>query len=595
MKRNLRLSCLGLGLVVLPACYHASTFEQEETVAPIRDVSYAAEKRQMIEEMEREMNSLMRRHEKEIGDIRAGLVADLERLMPPARLMAVDRVYRGYGAARAERFNAEIDRLVSRAVERTEALVGRERDLDREAQIGRIQEEAFAIAAQVGGDGQGAGYGFISGVQEVDEQARVTIELLQGFADVEGLEDLGELRRGDVLELNLILTHDVTEEELAASAPMNAANLQPAREGMSPRVGRLALFRSDVMEGFRFEGQDTVGYAVSFQNDRLPVDRPLQMVQGRRTRIVRGGMVVEDFPWRLDPTTPMRDGRLPLRDGLVDPRFHASEPILPGVNADHELFRRLEDFTIIYDFATGLLDAEQLELLGVLRWQVRWIVSSAGNVRVLPVTDPSFSATDELLLKLVRSGPQAPVAGASGQASPNDLLNRAVESTAPPVPPRDWDLGDGRTGQLARITGDTIHVFADGRAYLVAHRLAIMSLDCRFFTYLEGRLDRYVLGLTLLDPDSALLDLGFRKGDALLSVNGIDVHTFSELWTFFSEHSRESRYEMNIDRNGALRRLVFLVDGVPGRIEDELESTEELTEEMAERLATLFSGDAGDE
>ncbi|MFH0943658.1 MAG: hypothetical protein V2A76_00515 [Planctomycetota bacterium] len=594
MKRTIRLSCLGLGLVALPACYHAASYQQEEPVVPIREVSYAEEKRQMIEEMEREMNALMRRNEAEITTIRNELVAGLEKLKPPARLMAADRAYRGYGAARGERFDAEINRLVSRAVERTEALAGRERDLDREALTGSIQEDAFAIAAKVGGDGQGAGYGFISGVQEVDERARVTIELLQGFADVEGLKDLGELRRGDVLELNLILWHDLTEEDLAQGAPKNAANLLPAHEGLSPRVGRLSLFRSDVLDGHRFEGQDTVGYAVSFQNDRLPLDRPLGLAQGRRTRIVRGGMVVGDYPWQLDPTTPLRDGRLPLRDGLVDPRFQATEPILPGVNSDHDLFQRLQDFTVIYDFATGLLDEEQLELLGVLRWQIQWIVSAAGNVRVLPVAEPSFSATDGTLLELIRSGPSAELAGVSGQESPHDLLGRRVEATAPPVPPRNWDLGGGRTGQLASISGDTIHVSAGGRAYLVAHRLGLLSLDCRFFTYLEGRLDQFVLGLTLLEPDSALVDLGFRKGDALLSVNGIDIHTFSELWTFFSEHSRENRYEMNIDRNGALRRLVFLVEGVPPMNEEELDSPEELTEEMAERLASLFGGDAED-
>jgi len=583
---------LALTLLAPAACYHAVYREQQESEAQVREISYAEEKRRMIDEMDRRMNELMQRHEEEISIIRENLIQALEALQPPARLMAVDRIYRGYGSSAVERFDAEIDRLVADAVSRTETLVGRERVLDREALVGVIQEEAFAIAALVGGDRQGAGYGFISGVQEVDERARVTIDLLQGFADVEGLKDLGEIRRGEVLELNLAMRHDLTEDELSAGAPRNAANLQPAREHTNPRVGRLALFSSDVLDGYRIPGQDTVGMAVTFQNDRIPPARPLAFAQSRRTRIVRGGMVVEDFPWQLDPTTPGRDGLLPLKEGLVDPRFLASEPFLPGVNVDHTYFAQLLDFTVIYDYATALLDEESLEQLGVLRWQLQWIVSSTGDVRLLPSAEASFDPYDAELARLMHEHSAGAVASDLREPSPSDLLDRRRVPTAPPVAPRLRDLGGGVEGVLAEIIGDTVYVSAPGRAHLAAHRYHLIAEDCRFFSYVDGRLERAVLGLTLLDPDSPLRELGFRKGDALLGINGTDIHTFSELWTFFTERPREQRYEVDLDRNGALRRLTFILEGVPASEEEEIESREELTDEMAERLARLFGEDS---
>lgn len=572
-------------------CYSAETVTTVVDVAEVREVSYAEEKRLLIAQMELRMNEMMRRYEGDLDAIRDELQSGLRELQPPARLISEDRSFRGYGAPEMERFEAEIDHLVEDAVSRTETLVGRERSLTQEKLVGQVETEAFAIAREVGGDAQGAGYGFESGVQEVDERARVTIELLKGSADVSSLRKYGTLRRGEVLDMNTLFQHDLTEEELVQAAPGCAEAILPAKQGMLDRIGRLTLFRSDVLDGFRMKGQDTTGVSIVFQNDRLPVDRPLHMIQGRRTRVVRGGMVVQDFPWILDPGTPHRDGRLAMRANLVEPRVLASEPILPAVNMDHDQFDRLRDFTIVYDYKTGLMDGASGELLGALSWQMQWIVSAVGNVRALPSTPPSFDPTGEVITRLLAQGPTAYQGEGGKQSNPSDLFQTRHPATTSPFEVRQRQLVGGGVGTLVELTGtDLVRVKPEGRRYLAAHRLRTLSDGARFFSYLDGQRDRYVLSLTWLDEDSVLRDLGFRAGDALLGINGTEIKTFPDLWAFFSDHGRESRYEFHIERLGAQRQLTYEVAGVPPENQQEEEFNEDLSDEMVNRLTRLFNG-----
>ncbi len=595
MKLDTRRAGAALGLLVLASCYHASELAPPQQAPPARSASYAAEKRVLIEEMERRMNEMTRRYQAENTGIREELERGLARLRPPARLLAVERTFRGYGAAEHERYDAAIDRLVEDAVARTEILVGRPRTPEQEALTGAIELEALAIAAEVGGDAQGAGYGLISGVQEVDERALVTIELLQGFADVPGLRDLGALRQREVLELAERFRHDLMAEELAGSAPAASAALMPPQPNAPARVGRFLLFQTDALEGFRAPEQDSLCTAVAFQNERLPTERRYAFLQGLRLRIVRGGMVVEDFGWRLDPGTPGRDGRLELQQDLADPRFLASCVFVPGVDASHALFQQLRDFTIICDYKTGLIDDASGEVIGSLSWQTQWVVSAAGHVRVLPFTPPSFDAGGEVIRDLLARGAEAAFPAAGRQPAPDDLLSGRVPPAEQAFTPLPRDLGDGRTGTLVESTApDLVTVKAEGRRYLLRNRLRLLTLQARLFSYIDGRHKRRVLGILHVPEDSPVRDLGFRSGDALLAINGIDIRDFSDLWSYFAEHPRETRYEAHILRNGANRRLIFAVQGVPGEGEDEESSEEEVTDEIAARLQQLFETGAGD-
>ncbi|MBI4878047.1 MAG: hypothetical protein HY812_00085 [Planctomycetes bacterium] len=591
MRLDTRRAGAALGLLFLASCYHAGSVVQQAEAPRERAASYAAEKRVLIEEMERRMNEMTRRCQAEIAGIREELEQALARLRPPARLLAVERTFRGYGAAEHECFEAAIDRLVEDAVARTEALVGRPRSPEQDELIGAIEREALATAAAVGGDAQGAGYGFVSGVQEVDERAFVTLELLQGFADVPGLRDLGALRKREVLELAERFRHDLQAEELAGSAPAASAVLAPPRPDAPERVGRFLLFQTDALEGFRAREQDSLCTAVAFQNDRLPADRRYVFLQGVRVRIVRGGMVVEDLGWRLDPGTPGRDGRLLPQQDLIDPRFLASAVFVPGVNASHALFRQLCDFTVICDYKTGLIDDAAGEVIGSLSWQTQWVVSAAGHVRVLPFTAPSFDPGGEVIRDLLVRGAEAAFPAAGRQPAPGDLLSARVLPAEQAVEPLPRDLGGGRIGTLVEAAApDRIIVKPEGRRYLLRNRLRLLTLEARLFSYIDGRHERRVLGIVHVPEDSALRDLGFRSGDVLLAVNGCDIRDFGDLWSYFVEHPRETRYEAHIMRNGANRRLTFEVQGAPGEGEEEEPFEEEITEEIAARLQLLFAG-----
>ena len=99
------------------SCTHVrAPLALEEGAPQIRDTSYAAEKREMIYQIDRRMNGLVSSYTAQIEAIRLELINGLERVAPPARLVAVDRALRGYGAAEEERYGAAIDRLVHHSI-----------------------------------------------------------------------------------------------------------------------------------------------------------------------------------------------------------------------------------------------------------------------------------------------------------------------------------------------------------------------------------------------------------------------------------------------------------------------------------------------
>lgn len=578
-----------LGGLLLCGCFSARPTDVVDAPPAERPVSYASEKERMIRLMEERMNALVGTTQDRLAAIRDGLKEALELLLPPTRLLAVERTFRGYAAADQERFDAEIERLVEQAIAETEELVGRAKRPGRDEIVGSVTREAFRIAAEIGGDGEGAGYGFVSGVQEVDEMARVTIELLQGYADVEGLRDMGEIRRGEMLELNQSFRHDVTAEDLAGHADQALASLLPAPEGRSGRVGRLLLFQSDVLDALRMDHQENVVVVVAFQNDRIPVDHGLGLIQARRHRIVRGGMVVLDSPWTLDPQTPGRDGVPAMREDLVERRFLASEAFVPAINVDHADFERLRDFTVIYDYSSGVLDRRTGEVLGAISWQLQWIVSMEGGAAMLDSAPPSFDAEARVLTSLLRRGDDALSRAGERQPSPSDRFGEyrqaGFEALAPPSRP----LPGGGEAKIVEILGnDHYRIPAHGRRFLLANRLPLLADDVRFFHYLEGGRDRYVLRLTQVEEGSPVADLGFRRGDEILSVNGQDVETFTDLWQAIAERPRESVYEVRLVRRGAQRRLVYEVLGVPADHVPEETFDENPTDEMMQRLESLF-------
>ncbi len=581
-----------LWVAALSACYHAVPPLSTDDAPVTRGRSYGEEKVEVLIHMEDRMNAATRRYQDELVAIRDELIAELDALRPPSRLLAVERNFRGYGAAEEERFEAEIEALVEDAVARTERIIGRERTPTRERVVGQIEQDVWAAAAEVGGNAEGAGYGFVSGVREVDEMAEVTLELLKGFADVQGLRDLGEIRKGEVIELAQFFRHDLTVEDIEVQAPASRSSLVPSQEGQSDRVGRLILFQGEPLEGFRVQGQESLGAAVGFQNDRLPESHDLGFIQGMRSRIVRGGVVVSDFPWMLDPGTALRNGRLITRSDLVDRRFIATDPLFPGVNVDHERFDQLRDFTVIYDYKTGLVNHTTGEVLGSISWQLSWAISESGNVRLLPSVNPSFDGEVGIIRELMNESPMdAADAPRPGHAS--DLLG--TRRVPPQLTPTTRRLMNGQDGPIVEyLGGDRIRVTHEGRRFVLAHRLQLLTSDSRLLSYRNGSQQGYVLGITFIDPDSALIDLGFRKGDDVLSINDAPIRDFQGLWTYVAEHPRESRYDVLINRGGARRRLEFIVDGAPPLSTPEEEFDENPTDEMMDRLQALFEAHAGE-
>lgn len=586
---------LVLASLALCGCYAYSP-EPDSDGDARRATTYSEDKQKLVLEMERRMNELTREYQARIVGIQERLQAGLAVLDPPVQLGAIERTLSGYNASSMERYEAAIDRLVDEAVAQTEDLVGKEASAGSPRKVGAIERDALRIAAEVGGRASGAGYGFVSGIAEVDERAAVTIELLQGIANVSELRAAGALRKGEYIPCAGVFRHDLDEAELQTAAPALVARLTPPQPGAPARVGRVNLYQSDVLDSHRFAEQESMGQVIAFQNERFPSDTRFDLVQLVRYRVIRGGMIVDDFGWQFDPTTPNRDGVLPLRQDLVDPRFVASEPFFPAVNVDHSDFDRLRDFTLIFDYKTMVVERESGAALGGIDWQLQWNVSMTRQVRFVDGVAPTFDPAPNELLAAVRSGEARParadLALARPEPSPRDRLATRVTPIEPANPLLERDLGDGVAGKIATPIGDDeLRIPSAGRAWIVAHRLELLLDDARFMTYLDGRLGRYVLAIIDIRPESGLSDLGFRDGDAIVHVNGVEIRDFADLYEYFAAHPSEPRYEVGLLRQTANRRLVFEVD-LNGATNDAPLAAEP-TAEMRERLERWLADLAG--
>lgn len=586
-------------LIVAPLAFagcYAYSPEPDSDGDARRATTYSEDKQKLVLEMERRMNELTREYQARIVGIQERLQSGLAALDPPVQLGAIERTLSGYNASAMERYEAAIDRLVDDAVAATEDLVGKEASAGSPRLVGAIERDALRIAAEVGGRASGAGYGFVSGIAEVDERAAVTIELLQGIANVSDLKASGALRKGEYIPCAPIFRYDVTESDLVATASSLVARVLPAEPGAPARIGRMNLFQSDVLDSHRFAEQESTAQVISFENERLPSDAEFDLVQLVRYRVTRGGMIVDDYGWQFDKTTPNRDGLLPLRQDLVDRRFIASEPFFPAVNIDHSEFDRLRDFTLIFDYKTMVVERESGVALGSIDWQLQWNVSMTRQVRFVDGVAPTFDPSANDLLAAMRSGQASPdredLALARPEPYPRDELASRVSPIEPANPLRDRDLAPGVIGKIGVPVGnDAIRISSAGRAWLVAHRLNLLLSDARFMTYLDGRLNRYVLAIIDIAPDSALFDLGFRDGDAIVHVNGVEIRDFADLHAYFAEHASEPRYEVGLLRRTANRRLVFEVD-LEGAAND-APLANDPTAEMLERMERWLADLAG--
>lgn len=578
------------------ACYAYSAPPDTDADDRRRATTYAEDKQKMVLEMERRMNELTRHYQAQIVGIQDRLHAGLAALDPPVRLGAIERTLSGYNASSIERYEAAIDRLLNEAVTATEELVGREATPGVPRLEGTIERDALRIAAEVGGRASGAGYGFVSGIAEVDERAMVTIELLQGIANIGDLRAAGALRKGEMLQCSAQFRHDVTESDLLLGASALASRVAPAENGKPTRVGRINLFQSDVLDSHRFAEQETMAQVVTFENERLNSTDGFELVQLVRYRVIRGGMIVDDFGWQLDPTTPNRDGVLPLRQDLVDPRFIASEPFFPAINIDHSQFDRLRDFTLVFDYKTLVVDRQTATAIGGVDWQLQWNVSMTRQVRFIHGVAPNFDAFAHAVLASVKSGTarddRPDFALARPEPAPRDLLATRVSPIEPANPLLERELAPGVVGKIGiAVGGDVLRIPAAGRAWIVANRMNLLLADARFMTYLDGRLGRYVLAIINIAPDSGLSDLGFRDGDAIVHVNDVPIEDFADLYSYLAEHPSEAQYEVGMLRDTANRRLVFSVD-LEGAVNDATLASD-VTEEMAERFNRLQEDLAG--
>ncbi|MEW6745029.1 MAG: hypothetical protein AB1486_19930 [Planctomycetota bacterium] len=336
----LKAALSAAALLVLGAC-------ASEPVESASVVTAAQTKRHLMNELELRINAVVRESQPRFDAIRDDCKKELAGLETPVRLQVIDAVLGAYGEAEERAFRDAIDAVVERAKSRTNSVL--------EETTAEIRRQAYEVA----GTDAAAEPEFATGYDDLDAMVEGVLDRLKLHADLPGLEDLGYFRRGEVVRLPRLARVD------------------------KDACGRLSVFVSPPLPGRKKANQETPAVVVTFQKaPELEASVPIRLVQAVRHRIVRGGVPVEEKPWRLDPGTPDPDqpGVLPLDSTVGAPGYYVSGLAYPAVDSNDPAFAGWRDHTFEYEYETAVQRTDSGEILVGLGWELRWQATHTGKL-----------------------------------------------------------------------------------------------------------------------------------------------------------------------------------------------------------------------
>lgn len=132
-----------------------------------------------------------------------------------------------------------------------------------------------------------------------------------------------------------------------------------------------------------------------------------------------------------------------------------------------------------------------------------------------------------------------------GEGAP--ALPSKVVRTAPPPPPDTQEIEPGRW--LLSVK-ETQYVRKNWERELDLMTVSSMK---------NPRTGKTELRLTDLKPGSLAARRGFQKGDTLISINGVPIHTKAQAINYVKEHPELTTYVVKIDRMGKIITKTFQV------------------------------------
>ncbi len=239
---------------------------------------------------------------------------------------------------------------------------------------GKVWQIAFEI---VGSEDIGASYDTRTGIKDVDEIARATIDRILLRSQREGIKDDGNYLTKRRTRLARTFKHDI--------------------DG----VGRFSIYTSDTLFHYYSQKEDAIACTVVFRKEDFPSDKPLEFRQAVRNRVTRGGTTLYDSRFHWDDQLGDEQGRLPLRNNTEDADYIVSTLLMPRLNREAPYFEDLHDYTAINDFKTAVVEADTGKVLGSVSWQYVWLISHIGEVSVDKGSDFQFDSDSSEIINLL--------------------------------------------------------------------------------------------------------------------------------------------------------------------------------------------------
>lgn len=311
---------------------------------------FMSEKTRILKEMENRMRAVLGEAVRCFDDIRKRCQDDQIALKPPFVIEDVVLPLKRLYEKEENAYEAAIQEIVDRYLNEMDKVI--EYVVDDE--VGKIWEIAFDL---VGSEDVGAGYDTRTGMRDVDEVAKATIELVGFRAGRDEFLDDAEYQKRKRINLSRIYKHDVKAQ------------------------GRFLVFASEPLYQYYSSEEDGIAYSVVFRSE-LPDEIPIEFRQAVRNRITRGGSNVYDSGFHWDSNIGSAGGVLPILTDVSDASYKVSPVFLPRLNLATPDFKRLRDYTAVRDYKTAVINADTGEILDCVSWQLTWQVSHRGAVTV---------------------------------------------------------------------------------------------------------------------------------------------------------------------------------------------------------------------
>jgi len=329
-------------------------------------------KEEIVREVERRMRIVLGEAVRRFDDIRERCDEEESTLKPPFVLESVETPLKKLYNQQENVFAGAIQKITDKYLHELDSVL----EYLVNEKSGKIWEIAFEV---VGSEDVGMGYDMRTGIKDVDDVARATIELVRFRAGRDEFVDDSEYQKRKRVRLARIFKHEI--------------------EGQA----KLEIYASEPLYHFFSPNEDGLAYSIVLQSTRSDAP-PFEFRQAIRNRVVRGGSTLFDSGFHWDHSLGSPTGRLESMKIPIDPTYQVSKVILPRLNLEAPSYEQLLDHSAVRDYKTAVVDGETGEVIMCVSWQITWQISHRGFVTVDKGSSPLIDEESREITHLLSQG-----------------------------------------------------------------------------------------------------------------------------------------------------------------------------------------------